>query len=375
MLVTSSSDGSEFSYGHRLPVRQHYRRSELARCQGTRFGPVDAAPVKSGPMARVFSAIQATGGLHLGNYLGAIKAWVDGQDEADCFYAIADLHALTIPKERGEVGAHTLELAKVLLACGLDVNRCTFFVQSHVREHSELAWLMQCVTSMGELNRMTQFKDKTQNRKFISAGLFTYPALQSADILLYDTDKVPVGEDQRQHIELARDTAERFNSRYGETFILPIASVPKAAARVMDLQDPTSKMSKSAASEAGTIFLSDDPKAILKKFKRAVTDSESEVRFDFAEKPGVSNLLSILGAATGSDPASIASGYSQYGPLKVDAAEAVIEALAPIQARIAELDNDPSGVRAALKTGADKARKVAGVVVERAKTNIGLLVD
>lgn len=324
-------------------------------------------------MDRVFSAIQATGGLHLGNYLGAIKAWVDGQDADDCFYAIADLHALTIPKEPGEVGRNTLELAKVLLACGLDPDRCTFFVQSHVREHSELAWLMQCVTSMGELNRMTQFKDKTENRKFISAGLYTYPALQSADILLYDTHKVPVGEDQRQHIELARDTAERFNSRYGETFVLPRAVVPKAAARVMDLQNPTSKMSKSADSDAGTILLSDDPKAILKKFKRAVTDSESEVRFDVAAKPGVSNLLSILGAATNTDPESLAGNYDQYGPLKVDTAEAVIEVLGPIQQRMAELDNEMGSVHSALAKGSEKAREVAGPVVARAKGNIGLL--
>lgn len=329
--------------------------------------------VSIGGMVRVFSAIQATGGLHLGNYLGAIKAWVEGQDSADCFYAIADLHALTIPKEPGEVGANTLELAKVLLACGLDPERCTFFVQSHVREHSELAWLMQCVTSMGELNRMTQFKDKAENRKFISAGLFTYPALQSADILLYDTNQVPVGEDQRQHIELARDTAERFNARYGETFVIPSAVIPKAAARVMDLQDPTSKMSKSAASEAGTIFLSDDPATILKKFKRAVTDSESEVRFDVGAKPGVSNLLSILGAATGRDPEVLAGDYSQYGPLKTDTAEAVIAALAPIQQRIAELSGDIGAVHEALATGATKARAVASVVVERAKANIGLL--
>lgn len=326
-------------------------------------------------MDRVFSAIQATGGLHLGNYLGAIQAWVDGQDSADCFYAIADLHALTIPKTPGEVGENTFALARILLACGIDPQRCTFFIQSHVREHSELAWMMQCVTSMGELNRMTQFKDKTSGRKFISAGLFTYPALQSADILLYDTNRVPVGEDQRQHIELARDTAERFNSRYGETFVLPVATVPRAAARVMDLQNPSAKMSKSAASDAGTISLSDDPKTILKKFKRAVTDSETEVRFDIAEKPGVSNLLSILGAATGADPITLASDYSQYGPLKMDAGEAVIELIAPIQQRLAELEGHPDAVHAALRTGAEKARTVAADVVARAKANIGLLAD
>lgn len=324
-------------------------------------------------MKRVFSAIQATGGLHLGNYLGAIQAWVEGQDSADCFYAIADLHALTVPKEPGEVAGNTLELATVLLACGVDPERCTFFVQSHVREHSELAWLMQCVTSMGELNRMTQFKDKSKDKEFISAGLFTYPALQAADILLYDTNSVPVGEDQRQHIELTRDTAQRFNSRYGETFVVPAASVPRTAARVMDLQNPESKMSKSADSEAGTIFLSDEPAAIMKKFKRAVTDSESEVRFDRENKPGVTNLLSILGSATGNDPETLAASYSQYGALKTDTAEAVIAQLVPIQERMTELTADPAQVVEALAKGAEKAREVAREVVKRAKDNIGLL--
>lgn len=324
-------------------------------------------------MKRVFSAIQATGGLHLGNYLGAIQAWVEGQDSADCFYAIADLHALTVPKEPGEVARNTLELATVLLACGIDPERCTFFVQSHVREHSELAWLMQCVTAMGELNRMTQFKDKSKDKEFISAGLFTYPALQAADILLYDTNSVPVGEDQRQHIELTRDTAQRFNSRYGETFVVPATSVPRTAARVMDLQNPESKMSKSADSEAGTIFLSDEPAAIMKKFKRAVTDSESEVRFDRENKPGVTNLLSILGSATGNDPETLAGSYSQYGALKTDTAEAVIAQLVPIQERMTELTADPAQVVEALAQGAEKAREVAREVVKRAKDNIGLL--
>lgn len=324
-------------------------------------------------MDRVFSAIQATGGLHLGNYLGAIQAWVEGQNSADCFYAIADLHALTVPKEPGEVAANTLELAKVLLACGLDPQRCTFFVQSHVREHSELAWLIQCVTSMGELNRMTQFKDKSKDRDFISAGLFTYPALQAADILLYDTNSVPVGEDQRQHIELTRDTAQRFNSRYGDTFVIPEASVPRAAARVMDLQNPTAKMSKSADSDAGTIFLSDDASTIMKKFKRAVTDSDSEVRYDRENKPGVTNLLSILGAATGQDPESLATSYTQYGPLKNDTGEAVVALLVPVQERMAELSENPDLVTQALADGAARARVVAEDVVARAKTNIGLL--
>jgi len=324
-------------------------------------------------MSRVFSGIQPTGDLHLGNLLGAVRNWVEDQHSADSFYCIVDLHALTVPKTPGEVGARTLELAQVLVACGLDPDACTLFVQSHVDEHSELAWLLQCVTSMGELRRMTQFKDKSEGKDFISAGLFTYPALQAADIVLYDTDRVPVGEDQRQHIELTRDVAERFNHRYGQTFVLPVATVPAAGARVMDLQEPTNKMSKSADSDAGTVLLTEDLGAVAKKFKRAVTDSDGEVRFDPVAKPGVSNLLSILGACTGRDPESLAADYSQYGPLKADTAEAVVEVLRPIQAHVAELREDPSATTSLLATGADKARTVASGVVERARTNIGLL--
>ena len=324
-------------------------------------------------MSRVFSGIQPTGDLHLGNLLGAVQNWVRDQREADSFYCIVDLHALTVPKQPGEVGGRSLELAQVLLACGLDPAACTLFVQSHVHEHAELAWLLQCVTSMGELRRMTQFKDKSEGKDFISAGLFTYPALQAADILLYDTDRVPVGEDQRQHIELTRDVAERFNHRYGETFVLPVATVPVSGARVMDLQEPTNKMSKSADSDAGTVLLTEDLAAVAKKFKRAVTDSDGEVRFDPVAKPGVSNLLSILGACTGRDPETVAGEYSQYGPLKGDTAEAVVEVLRPIQDRFHELQADPAGTSALLRTGAEKASSVAADVLARAERNIGLL--
>jgi tryptophanyl-tRNA synthetase len=324
-------------------------------------------------MPRVFSGIQPTGDLHLGNLLGAVRNWVQDQHEADSFYCIVDLHALTVPKERGEVGTRSLALAQVLIACGLDPEVCTLFVQSHVPEHSELAWLLQCVTSMGELRRMTQFKDKSEGRDFISAGLFTYPALQAADILLYDTDRVPVGEDQRQHIELTRDVAERFNHRYGETFTLPTASTPAAGARVMDLQEPTNKMSKSADSPTGTIVLTEDLGAVARKIRRAVTDSEPEVRFDPDKKPGVANLLSILGAATGRSPEELAGHYEQYGPLKADTAEAVVELLRPIQERVAELRTDPDQTAALLRLGAEKARDVAAGVLERARNNIGLL--
>lgn len=324
-------------------------------------------------MPRVFSGIQPTGDLHLGNLLGAVRNWVEDQHSADSYYCIVDLHALTVPKEPGEVGSRTLQMGQTLLACGLDPDVCTLFVQSHVREHAELAWLIQCVTSMGELRRMTQFKDKADKQDFISAGLFTYPALQAADILLYDTDRVPVGEDQRQHIELTRDVAERFNARYGETFVIPEATVPRAGARVMDLQVPTDKMSKSSSSDAGVVYLMEDLTATARKFKRAVTDSDGEVRFDPAAKPGVSNLLSILGAASGREPAALADEYSQYGPLKSDTADAVVELLRPIQERFQELTDDPTGTAELLAIGAEKATVVAADVYGRAVEHVGLL--
>jgi len=337
------------------------------------FPATTAHSVASTPMSRVLSGIQPTGDLHLGNLLGAVMNWVQDQNQADSLYCIVDLHALTVPKKPGEIRAKTLELAQGLLACGIDPDQCTLFVQSHVPEHTELGWIIQCVTSMGELRRMTQFKDKSEQQEFISAGLFTYPALQAADILLYDTDKVPVGEDQRQHIELTRDVAERFNKRYGDTFVIPQASIPRIGARVMDLQNPANKMSKSAEGGAGTVYLSDDLAAVAKKFSRAVTDSASEVRFDIAEKPGVSNLLSILSALTGRTPEQTAAGYTQYGPLKSDTADAVIDLLRPIQARMAELQADPATIISGLALGSEKARSLASKVVERAKNNIGLL--
>jgi tryptophanyl-tRNA synthetase len=231
---------------------------------------------------------------------------------------------------------------------------------------------MECTVSFGELSRMTAFKDKSDRSEFISGGLFTYPALQAADILLYDTDLVPVGDDQRQHIEITRDIAERFNSRYGDTFVVPKHVIPPAGARVMDLQNPTRKMSTSESSP-GTVNVLEDLKSVEKKFKRAVTDSESEVRYDFDTKPGISNLLSILGAATSQDPASLAASYTQYGPLKADTAEAVIELLRPIQERMAELRGDPGETERLLRLGADKAQAIASETLQRAKTNLGLL--
>ena len=325
-------------------------------------------------MNRVFSGIQPTGDLHLGNLLGAVRNWVADQGRTDSFFCIVDLHALTVPKQTGEVAGKTLELAQVLLACGLDPQQCTLFVQSHVPQHTELAWLLQCNTAYGELSRMTQFKDKSgRQRDFVSAGLFTYPTLQAADILLYDADQVPVGEDQRQHIELTRDVAERFNGRYGDTFVLPEAVVPAAGARVMDLQEPTNKMSKSAESDAGTVLLTEDLSRTAKKIRRAVTDSDNEVRWDPQGKPGVSNLLGILGAATGRDPEGLAADYEQYGPLKADTADAVVEMLEPIQQRVAELRDDPAETARLLRIGAEKASAIAVDVLDRAVEAVGLL--
>jgi tryptophanyl-tRNA synthetase len=323
-------------------------------------------------MSRVFSGIQPTGEVHLGNYLGAVRRWVAEQHDDDAIYCIVDLHAITIPKDPAELRAKVLELTQILVAAGLDPEAVTLFAQSHVSEHAELGWIMECTASFGELRRMTQFKEKADQADFVSAGLFTYPALQAADVLLYDTEKVPVGDDQRQHIELARDLAVRFNSRYGDTFVVPAHAIPRVAARVMDLQAPERKMSKSVDSPQGTVLVLDDPKVIERKFKRAVTDSGSEVRYDPESKPGVSNLLSILGAATGADPGALAERYDQYGPLKADTAEAVIELLRPLQERFAALAADPAETARILALGAEKARKMAAPTLARARASIGL---
>jgi tryptophanyl-tRNA synthetase len=324
-------------------------------------------------MTRVFSGIKPTGPVQLGNLLGALRHWVADQDEAETIFCVVDLHALTVPQDPTELRNRTLELAQLLLAIGIDPNRSTLFVQSHVPEHAELSWLMECTASFGELRRMTQFKDKSDGSEFVSAGLFTYPALMAADILLYDTDRVPVGDDQKQHLELARDLALRFNNRYGSTFVVPEPAIAKVGARVMDLQNPTKKMSKSEDSPQGTILVLEDLDAVAKKIKRAVTDTETDVRFDPTEKPGVSNLLSILSACTSIEPAVLADSYTRYGDLKAAVAEAVVETLRPIQQRYDELAADPSGTAAILAQGAEKARSIAGPVLKRARTNIGLL--
>lgn len=323
-------------------------------------------------MARVFSGIQPTGEIHLGNFLGAVRRWVDAQHEDDAIHCIVDLHALTVPRDPAELRGKILELTQILVAAGLDPEVTVLFAQSQVAEHAELSWVMECTAAFGELRRMTQFKEKADRADFVSAGLFTYPALMAADILLYDTEKVPVGDDQRQHLEITRDLAVRFNSRYGETFVVPEAAIASVAARVMDLQAPERKMSKSVDSPQGTVLVLDEPEVIERKFKRAVTDSEAEVRYDPEAKPGVSNLLSILAAATNGDPAALAERYTRYGPLKADTAEAVIELLRPLQQRYAELAGDPGETARILALGADKARKHAAATMVRVRDRLGL---
>ena len=326
-------------------------------------------------MTRVLSGIQPTGDIHLGNYLGAVRHWVADQDGHDSYYCIVDLHALTIPRDPGELRAKTLETAMILLAAGLDPARCTLFVQSHVPEHTELSWILECVASFGELRRMTQFKDKTAKggEEDARVGLFTYPVLQAADILIYDADRVPVGEDQRQHLELCRDLATRFNHRYGQTFVVPEAGIPPIGAKIQDLQEPARKMSKSSDSPQGTLLVLDPPDVIRRKIRRAVTDPGTEVVFDPEGKPGVSNLVQILAVATGRPPAEVAADYHQYGPLKQDAAEAVVELLRPLQKRFEELAAGPGHAEAILEEGAAKAQKVASATLARAKEAVGLL--
>jgi len=300
---------------------------------------------------------------------------VSGQHENDVFHGIVDLHALTVTETPGVLGGQTLSLAAMLFAVGLDPEVATVFVQSHLPQHSQLAWIMECTVSYGELSRMTQFKDKAAKREadFVSAGLFTYPALQAADILLYDANEVPVGDDQRQHIEITRDIAIRFNHRFGDTFVLPKAVTPKAGARVMDLQNPLAKMSKSSSSDAGIVYLLDEPAAIERKFKRAVTDSSSEVVYDRDTKPGVANLLEILATASGSTPENVARNYTQYGPLKADAGAAVVAMLNPIRERYRELMNDRGELARLIRRGDERAEKVAAATLARAQSAIGML--
>jgi tryptophanyl-tRNA synthetase len=364
-------------------------------------------------MTRVLSGVQPSGDMHLGNYLGAFRSWVEDQHHHQAFYCVVDLHALTAGHDPTVLAERTLDTVANLLAVGLDPTVCTVFVQSHVAAHSQLTWLLECTASMGELRRMTQFKDKTAASRAggrdITAdatpadapaatgsgsaagtasdtgtgtassgdtarvGLFTYPVLMAADILLYDADRVPVGEDQRQHLELARTLATRFNHRYGPTFTVPKAAVPPVAARVMDLQQPTRKMSKSSSSPQGVIRLQDDPDTIRRKVRRAVTDTDTAVTYDPTAKPGVANLLELLGAATGQAPSDLAGSFTSYGQLKTAVGDALVELLHPIQQRYATVRADPAELERVVADGRDRAAAVADATWRRAARHIGLL--
>ncbi|MFE6105235.1 tryptophan--tRNA ligase [Streptomyces laurentii] len=329
-------------------------------------------------MKRIFSGIKPTGHLTLGNYLGAVRQWVEvDQHQADALFSVVDLHALTVEHDPGRVRRLSRQAATLLLAAGLDPERCTLFVQSHVDEHARLSYLMECVATDGEMRRMIQYKEKSVRARDAGEGvrlsLLTYPALMAADILAYDTDEVPVGEDQTQHVELARDLAVRFNQRYEPVFTVPKATNPKVAARVMDLQDPTSKMGKSHENGSGIVYLLDDEATTRRKIMRAVTDSAPEVVYDRAAGPGVANLLDVLAASTGGDPEVLAGAYTSYGALKKDTADAVVELLRPLRERHAEIAADPAYVDGVLRRGAERARGMARPVVDRAYRAIGLL--
>ena len=326
---------------------------------------------------RVLSGIQPThDSFHLGNYLGALKQWVEMQENHDAFYCVVDLHALTVETDPKLLKKRTLLSAAQLIAIGLDPNKCTLFVQSHVPAHNQLAWVFECITGFGEASRMTQFKDKSQKSGAdrINVGLFTYPILQAADILLYQPDFVPVGEDQRQHVELTRDIAQRFNSKYKEIFNIPKPEIIKSLAKINDLQDPNAKMSKSASSMAGVIELLDTPEVTLKKFKSSVTDNGKEIKFDEKLKPGISNLLTIHSALSGKSVSDLESEFSGkgYGDFKAAVAEVVIAKLEPISKRTNELMDDPAELSRVLSNGAQKASEVASTTLKAAYSAIGL---
>ncbi|WP_069886326.1 tryptophan--tRNA ligase [Streptomyces luteocolor] len=329
-------------------------------------------------MTRIFSGVKPTGHLTLGNYLGAVRQWAEvDQYRADSLFSVVDLHALTVDHDPGRVRRLSRQAATLLLASGIDPEQATVFVQSHVDEHARLSYLLECVATDGEMRRMIQYKEKSVLERArggsVRLSLLTYPVLMAADILAYGADEVPVGEDQTQHVELTRDLAVRFNQRYGQTFVVPRATPPKVAARVMDLQDPTSKMGKSHEAGAGIVYLLDEPDVVRKKILRAVTDSGSEVAYDRGAKPGVSNLLEILAACRGGNPEALSGVYESYGALKKDTAEAVVELLRPVQDRHKELVADPSYVEEVLRHGAERAREMARPTVDGAYRAIGLL--
>ncbi len=334
------------------------------------------SPTDVSPTDRVLSGIQPTAdSFHIGNYLGALRSWVELQNTHEAFYTVVDQHAITVDYEPAELRRRTLTSFAQLLACGVDPRRSTLFVQSHVPEHAQLAWVLSCITGYGEASRMTQFKDKSarEGTGATSVGLFTYPVLMAADILIYQATGVPVGEDQRQHLELARGLAARFNTRFGETFVVPEPLIVKGTAKIKDLQDPTAKMSKSLPS--GCVMLLDDPKKIAKKIKSAVTDSETVVRYDLESKPGVSNLLTILSVLGGESIPDLERHYegSMYGPLKVDVADVVVEFATDYQARTNEFLEDPAELRRLMELGASKAREVARTTLANVYERVGFV--
>ncbi len=323
---------------------------------------------------KIFSGIQPSGLLTLGNYIGAMRQFVELQDEGDCIFCVVDLHALTVPQDPVALRNNVRSLAALFLAVGIDPQKSKLIVQSQVKEHAELGWLMQCVSHMGELERMTQFKDKSTGKDVVTSALFTYPALMAADILLYDTTHVPVGEDQKQHLELTRDIAGRFNNRFGTTFVVPEPMIPKVGGRVMSLDDPTKKMSKSNPNEGSYIALLDEPAKIIKKIKRAVTDSENEIRFDVENKPAISNLLTIYSFCANASVEDLVSRYQGvgYGTFKSELAEAVVQFLAPVQARYRELVESDELDRILL-TGAEHASAFAEKKMIDVKEKMGLI--
>jgi tryptophanyl-tRNA synthetase len=324
---------------------------------------------------RVFSGIQPTGRKTLGNYSGGFRQYVQTQESGDAFFCIVDLHSITVEYDPAELRSSTLDLAAMLFATGLDAERSTVFCQSHVTPHAEAAWLLSAVASYGQLGRMTQFKEKSDRHDFVSAGLFTYPVLMAGDILLYQTDLVPIGDDQRQHLELARDIAERFNFRYGETFKVPDGQFPEIGGRIMDLQEPTNKMSTTLSSEQGAVYINDAPDVIRKKFKSAVTDSGREVRYDPAEKPGVSNLLEIMSVATGEPIDALQQRFESagYGEFKEAVGESVVELLTPIRERLEQLRADERTLQHLLAVGAEKARRTSEPTLEQMYERMGFV--
>jgi tryptophanyl-tRNA synthetase len=324
---------------------------------------------------RIFSGIQPTGAKHLGNYSGGFRQYLATQEEGDAFFCIVDLHSITVDHDPEELRRSTLELVAMLFANGIDAERSTVFAQSHVTAHAEAAWLLSAVTSYGQLGRMTQFKEKGEGREFVSAGLFTYPILMAGDILLYQTDLVPIGDDQRQHLELARDIAIRFNQRFGETFRIPDGRFPETGARIMDLQEPANKMSTTGGTSQGTVLIADPPDVVRKKIRSAVTDSGRDVRHDPAEKPGISNLIEIMSVATGESFTKIETRYDAqgYGPFKADVAEAVVELLDPIRRRYEELRTDEPELQRLLAVGAEKARAASAPTLAAMYERMGFL--